>query len=137
MWLTPRRRRYGTSARTSAKVRPGPSCSRYVASSSLGNDGAPAPEHEQRARLDLAAAQRRLLLVAAVLVAGGQHDRPAAAEALVGQPEVDVLVAGVEQQQERVVDDRRAVGRDLPQLVAVEEHAEDVVVGALPVALGH
>ena len=54
----------------------------------------------------------------------------------VGIVNVDVLVARVEQQQERVVLDLAALRRAVGDLLAVEEHAEHVRL-LLPVALGH
>ena len=60
-----------------------------------------------------------------------------AAEAPRRQREGHVLVVGVEEQQERVVLDRLAARRAVGDLLAVEEDAEDVGGGLLPVALGH
>ena len=67
---------------------------------------------------------------------GAQHERPALAEAPVRQRERDVLVVGVEEQQERLVEDPLALLVRRGDLLAVEEHADRPLAG-LPVALGH
>ena len=78
----------------------------------------------------------RVLLLAALallLVGGRRARRPTACRSAAGQHEVDVLVVGVEQQQERVVGDPlAAVRRRVGSCVAVEEHAEHVRVARAP-----
>src|SRR4051812_41129943 len=131
----PRSRRYGSSSRACAKPMPPPSCSRYVARSAAKL--ILASEHDQRQRgerdvltgADVDAPARGVRLV------GAQLAHPAAPEAPGRQLELDVVVAAVEQQQERVVDHALAVLVRRGDLLAVEEHPDDV--RALPVALGH
>src|SRR3954453_2689835 len=85
------------------------------------------PAHQQqRSRHDEHRPERLLLLAALALldVGRGHLHHPALPEAGARQPELDVLVPRVEEQQERLVAHRLTLGRDLLQLVAVEEHAE-------------
>src|SRR3546814_1003080 len=68
---------------------------------------------------DLAAGRHRLLVGA-----GGVEDDGPRASPLHGQRPVDLLVVGVEEQQERVVDDALAPGVGIGDRVAVEEQAD-------------
>ena len=61
----------------------------------------------------------------------------AALESMARQPEVAVLVPGMQQQQERVVDDRLASGAAMPQRAPVEVHADRAQAGVEPVGIGH
>src|SRR4051812_38586468 len=64
-------------------------------------------------------------------------DLPARAEAPRRQRERDRLAVGVEEEQERVVRDLRAFVRPTRDLLAVQEDADRVRVGTLPVLLRH
>ena len=64
-------------------------------------------------------------------------DLPPLAVDLLRHGERHVLVVGVEQQQERVVDDRLTAGRRLGDGVAVEEHRQRLGVAVAPVVTGH
>src|SRR3954451_13414597 len=64
-------------------------------------------------------------------------DRPAGAEAPRRQRERDRLAVGVEEEQERVVGDVRALVRAVRNLLPVQEDADRMRVGTLPVLLRH
>src|SRR3546814_16074148 len=69
--------------------------------------------------------------------AGGVEDYGPRASPLHGQRPVDLLVVGVEEQQERVVDDALAPGVGIGDRVAVEEQADGQRVTGGPVLVGH
>src|SRR3546814_21096588 len=68
--------------------------------------------------------------------AGGVEDDGSRASPLHGQRPVDLLVVGVEEQQERVVDDALAPGVGIGDRVAVEEQADGQRVTGGPVLVG-
>src|SRR4051794_23490789 len=70
-------------------------------------------------------------------IARRELDLPARPEAPCRQRERDRLAVGVEEEQERVVGDLRALLRAVRDLLAVQEDADRVRVGALPVLLCH
>src|ERR1700751_1251207 len=137
----PRSRRYGTSARASAKPKSDDSWRRYVARSSIPRSEfisrGPLQDHDRpRDHLDLGAGAIALTARLGRRVGGRELELPLRAKAPAREREHAILGLGVDQQHERVVLHflpLRAGSRDL---AAVQEHPEHVLA-ALPVAPGH
>src|SRR5581483_1403243 len=72
-----------------------------------------------------------------LIVGGVEFDAPELAPAAAGEDELECSGVGVEQDEEAVVVDALAPGVGVGDLLAVEEHADDLGEGVAPVVVGH